>query len=154
MEANLAAALSGVFSGAGGESGREGTAGGDGEIGAAAERFESSYDVDQGAGAAGAEAGGAGLVGGEEGGMWPDATAESQFLADQRAQGVAVVPISAAVAAEIADEAAPKSLPPLNELVQRLPQEVRDILDELFRARFTTVRRVQAKSLKEIVAKS
>jgi hypothetical protein len=34
------------------------------------------------------------------------------------------------------------TLPPLDELVARIPAPVREILDDLFRARFTTVRRV------------
>ena len=46
-------------------------------------------------------------------------------------------------------EEAVKKLPPLEELVQRIPAETRDLLDELFRARFTTVRRVRKSDLKQ-----
>jgi hypothetical protein len=39
-------------------------------------------------------------------------------------------------------------LPPLDELVKRIPPEVRETLEDLFRARFVTVKRVPKKALK------
>jgi hypothetical protein len=39
-------------------------------------------------------------------------------------------------------------LPPLEELVARVPAGVRAALDDLFRAKFTTVRRITPESLK------
>jgi hypothetical protein len=36
----------------------------------------------------------------------------------------------------------------MEELVKRIPSESRDLLDELFRAKFTGVKRVPAKALK------
>jgi hypothetical protein len=58
-----------------------------------------------------------------------------------------VRPVAAAVA-DATDEPAPKALPPLDELVKRIPAEVRDTLEELFRARFVTVKRLPKKALK------
>ena len=47
-------------------------------------------------------------------------------------------------------DAEPKTaLPSLDELVSRVPAEVREVLDELFRARFTAVRRMPARALKQ-----
>jgi hypothetical protein len=37
----------------------------------------------------------------------------------------------------------------LDELVNRIPQATRDLMDELFRARFITVRRMPKSALKE-----
>jgi hypothetical protein len=45
-------------------------------------------------------------------------------------------------------EEPPLKLPPLEGLVGRIPPGVRDALDELFRAKFTLVRRVPPSSLK------
>lgn len=42
----------------------------------------------------------------------------------------------------------PKALPPLDELVKRIPPAVRESLEDLFRARFVTVKRVPARALK------
>lgn len=39
-------------------------------------------------------------------------------------------------------------LPPMDDLVQRIPMPTRDLLDELFRARFVTVKRVPISALK------
>jgi hypothetical protein len=59
---------------------------------------------------------------------------------------------SAAAATETADaaeEAEPKgALPPLDELVNKIPAAVRDTLEELFRAKFVTVKRVPKKAFK------
>ena len=40
-------------------------------------------------------------------------------------------------------------LPALDELVQRLSPETRELLDDLFRAKFVTVRRVPKQALKD-----
>jgi hypothetical protein len=45
-------------------------------------------------------------------------------------------------------EEPPPKLPPLEGLVGRIPPGVRDALDELFRAKFTLVRRVPPSALK------
>jgi len=73
---------------------------------------------------------------------WPGMADEASFLAEQRGQGI--VP-PAGVANEPTDLS---PLPSLDELVQRIPAEARAALDDLFRAKFTSVRRVSKKSLK------
>ena len=76
---------------------------------------------------------------------WPDDAAESSFLAEARERGEVVVPKKAEDATE---EAETSPMPPLNELVERIPAEVREVLDDLFRARFVTVKRVPKRALK------
>lgn len=79
---------------------------------------------------------------------WPtDEAGESSFLADARNRGESLVPLRSAMPKEEA-EADTAPLPPLDDLVQRIPAEVRDLLEELYRVKFTTVRRVPAKALK------
>jgi hypothetical protein len=73
-----------------------------------------------------------------------DELAESAFRAEARERGEAIVPI-AARPAEM-EEKGP--LPPLDSLVQRIPADVRETLEELFRAKFVKVRHVPAKALK------
>jgi hypothetical protein len=73
---------------------------------------------------------------------WPGVTDEASFLADQRVQGI--IP-PAGPASEPTDLS---PLPSLEELVQRIPVEARVALDDLFRAKFSGVRRVSKKSLK------
>jgi hypothetical protein len=80
---------------------------------------------------------------------WPDETAETAFLAEAHDRGEIVVPAKARE--EIPDETDAKELPTLDELVQRIPAEVRDVLDDLFRAKFTKVRRIPARALKSQV---
>jgi hypothetical protein len=74
-----------------------------------------------------------------------DEMAESAFRAEARARGEPVVPVKAQEAEAV--ESGP--LPPLDELVKRIPPEVREVLDELFRAKFVTVKRVPERALKE-----
>jgi hypothetical protein len=73
--------------------------------------------------------------------------AESSFLAEARDRGERVAP--AKPSEDVVDEMEKKPLPPLDELVNRIPAEVREALDDLFRVRFTTVRRVPRRALKE-----
>lgn len=73
-----------------------------------------------------------------------DEAAESAFLAEAKDRGEAVVPKPAA---EV-EEGNPKALPPLDELVKKIPPEVRDALEDLFRARFVSVKRFPKKALK------
>lgn len=79
--------------------------------------------------------------------MWPDESAEAAYLADARAQGESGegVPAEGPKARE-QNEAKP--LPTLDELVARVPADARELLDDLFRARFTSVRRVRPEELK------
>jgi hypothetical protein len=46
------------------------------------------------------------------------------------------------------DDEAKDELPPIEELVKRLRPEVQETLDELFRARWTDVKRIQQGVLK------
>ena len=77
---------------------------------------------------------------------WPDETAESAFRSEARERGEPVV--ASRVASEVTQEVDTGPLPPLEELVRRLPPQVRETLDDLFRARFVTVRRVPERALK------
>jgi hypothetical protein len=85
----------------------------------------------------------------EGGSVWPDEAAESAFLAEARTNGEppTVIPTGTAEPEE-ENEADGRKLPPLDDLVKRIPPEVREVLDDLFRAKFTAVRRVPKKSLK------
>mgnify|MGYP001546513336 CR=1 FL=1 len=76
--------------------------------------------------------------------VWPDANAEAAFMAEARERGEPV----ATVPAETIEETPTTNLPPLDELVKRLPPEVRETLDDLFRAKFIAVRRVPKGALK------
>jgi hypothetical protein len=76
---------------------------------------------------------------------WPGTADEAEFLAEQRVQGIVPPAATAGLASEATDLS---PLPSLEELVQRIPVEARAALDDLFRAKFTGVRRVSKKSLK------
>jgi hypothetical protein len=81
----------------------------------------------------------------DESSPWPGMADEASFLADQRGQGI-VQPVATAGSANEPTDLSP--LPSLEELVQRIPAEARAALDDLFRAKFSGVRRVSKKSLK------
>lgn len=83
----------------------------------------------------------------EDGSPGFDAAAESAFLAEARERGETVSRAPAAVNGE-AEENGGKPLPRLDELVNRIPENVRAALDDLFRARFVTVKRFPKKALK------
>jgi hypothetical protein len=77
-----------------------------------------------------------------------DEIAESAFLADARERGETIavaVPPAANVDVEEDDS---KGLPKLEELMKRIPAEVLESLEDLFRARFVTVRRIPKRLLK------
>ncbi|MSU69965.1 MAG: hypothetical protein EXS39_04165 [Opitutaceae bacterium] len=80
--------------------------------------------------------------------VWPDEAAEAAFLTDARERGDRTDP-AVTSAAEAMEETDTQGLPPLEELVKRIPPGVRDALDDFFRAKFTSVRRVPKKALKE-----
>ena len=82
--------------------------------------------------------------------VFPDEETETAMRSELRERGEAVE-----AKPSRASEAEPATpLPPLDQLVGRLKPEVREVLDELFRARFTGVRRVPAQALKEPVARA
>ncbi len=78
----------------------------------------------------------------------PTEAEEAAYLAEQgpTVVGVAQVPSGGSDAVE--PEEAPAKLPAIEDLVQRIPAETREALDELFRARFVRVQRVPGKALK------
>jgi hypothetical protein len=82
----------------------------------------------------------------EDTNVWPDEAAEAAFLAEARDRGEPVRTAPASVAT--AEENGTKELPRLDDLVKRIPPEARELLDDLFRARFTAVRRVKKTDLK------
>lgn len=83
----------------------------------------------------------------------PSEGEEASFLAEQRiASGVALPPTRAGGANGAEDDPA-TSLPPLEDLVSRIPAPTRALLDELFRAKFVTVRRVPKSALKSAPAR-
>ena len=79
---------------------------------------------------------------GGEGGEEADATRLPERHAgdDSEAQVTSMVTAS--------DDEAKDDLPPVEELVKRLPPEVLATLDELFRASWTKVKRIQPGALK------
>jgi len=78
---------------------------------------------------------------------WPDESAESAMLSELRSRGEPAMPAPAAT--EAVEETDPKNLPSLDELVQRIPAGVREVVDDLFRAKFVRVTRVPKQALKE-----
>lgn len=68
---------------------------------------------------------------------WPDESAEASFLSEAAARGGAPAhPSDGNAALVIGDK-----LPPLDELVKKVPAGVLGLLDDLFRAKFTGVRK-------------
>ena len=86
----------------------------------------------------------------EEGPVWPDEAAESAMRAEVTARGETLNSKAAREAAEAAAEAAAekKNLPKLDDLIERIPADVRDTLEDLFRAKFVKVARTPKKALK------
>ncbi len=104
---------------------------------------------DEGAGVPANSANGADVEEAVEGGKnegWPDEAAETAFRAEAKERGEPEMPVMAPV--EATEETDTKGLPALEELVKKIPAESRELMDELFRAKFTGVKRVPAKALK------
>jgi hypothetical protein len=96
---------------------------------------------------------GASHGGDESAPVGPSESEEAAFLAEQSEQGYAPPrPASAANGKEPgageADTAEKTPLPPLDDLVNRIPEATRQLMDELFRAKFVTVKRVPKSALK------
>ena len=72
--------------------------------------------------------------------MGPSAAEESVILAEQ-SQTEALSAQPAAFSPD-SEEASAAPLPPLEDLVKRIPPKTRAAMDELFRANFVTVKRV------------
>lgn len=93
---------------------------------------------------------GTGAPGDEGAPVGPTDGEEAAFLAEQREQGDrAPSGVRAANGASASSEPENDTpLPPLDELVSRIPAATRQLMDELFRARFVTVKRVPPSALK------
>jgi hypothetical protein len=88
---------------------------------------------------------------GEENAPWPGEADEAAFLAGSPAGAVVSAPAGpegGKLEAENGNGGKKPALPPLEELVARVPAEARAVLDELFRAKFTTVRWVREQDYK------
>ena len=86
-----------------------------------------------------------GLPASESTNVWPDEAAEAAFLAETRGTEQSV---GLRREAPVHEEPVVAPLPKLDELVNRIPAESRELLEELFRAKFTTVRRIKQSDLK------
>jgi hypothetical protein len=85
-----------------------------------------------------------------EAGEWPDEAVESAMRAEQREreeQQPTQIPAGSADPA-VLDVAPVEPLPSLEAVIEQIPAEVRATLEELFRARFTSVQRVSPSVLK------
>ena len=74
----------------------------------------------------------------------PSSEEEAAFLAQEREMGI-VTP------ALMHTESPPEekgSLPPMEDLVKRIPMPARDLMEELFRAKYITVKRMPQSALK------
>lgn len=81
--------------------------------------------------------------------VWPDEASEAAFLSEQNASPERGAPAAEARAqAKEEPEEAKAPLPRLDELVKRISPEARELLDDLFRAKFVSVRRVPKQALK------
>lgn len=78
--------------------------------------------------------------------LWPDESAETAFLAERSPAGEQAPPVASRPASAPPGEK--EVLPPLEDLLPRIPAEALAALDEHFRARFTGVRRVPREALK------
>ena len=73
----------------------------------------------------------------------PSAEEEAAFLAQEREGGVLS---SSPLPVESPEEKG--ELPPMEDLVKRIPAPARELMEELFRARFVTVKRMPKAALK------
>ena len=74
----------------------------------------------------------------------PTSDEEAAFLAQEREMGIVTPALMHA-------ESPPEekgSLPPMEDLVKRIPMPARDLMEELFRAKFITVKRIPQSALK------
>jgi hypothetical protein len=74
----------------------------------------------------------------------PSSEEEAAFLAQEREMGN-VTPVLMLVEKAPAERG---ELPPMEDLVKRIPMPTRDLLEELFRAKFVTVKRLPRSALK------
>ncbi len=86
----------------------------------------------------------------DDGPKWPDEVAESGMRAEVANRGETLSSKAAREAAEALAEAAAekRNLPPIDDLINQIPVEVRDTLEDLFRVKFIKVARAPKKALK------
>ncbi len=77
---------------------------------------------------------------------WPDDAVESAFLAEAKERGEIVAPPKPAE--DAGEDEDPKAMPGVTDLVAKIPPNIRDALEDLFRAKFVRVVRVPKKALK------
>lgn len=87
-------------------------------------------------------------VGEDEGAPAGPSLDEEMALQAEENGDVVAVPVTLPTVPEEADPAPRGELPAMDELIKRIPAEVQDTLDELFRAKFVKVERVAKKHLK------
>ncbi len=74
----------------------------------------------------------------------PSSEEEAAFLAQEQEMGIVTPALMHA-------ESPPEEkgdLPPMDDLVKRIPMPTRDLMEELFRAKFITVKRIPQSALK------
>lgn len=76
--------------------------------------------------------------------MGPSSEEEAAFLAQEREMGI----VTPALSHEESPPEDKGELPPMEDLVKRIPAPARDLMEELFRARFVTVKRLPKSVLK------
>jgi hypothetical protein len=86
----------------------------------------------------------------EDGPVWPSEAAESAFIGEEKDQGRIVPRAGVQTLRQAAADAetALGPLPSLDALIARIPAEARETLEDLFRVKFTGVRRVSKDALK------
>lgn len=94
-------------------------------------------------------AGGAPAEAGDADMEWPDDTEESAFLSESASRGEPAAPLAGRAAIQVTGD----KLPALDELVAKVPPQVAALLDELFRAKFTGVRKIAEVSAAAAVTK-
>ncbi len=75
----------------------------------------------------------------------PGEVEETAFLAEQ---GTTSPPKPMPVVATAQDSATDAPIPPMDELIHRIPPAARELIDQLFRAKFITVKRMPVSAFK------
>ena len=75
----------------------------------------------------------------------PSAEEEAAFLSSERESGV----VAAAFPAVVGVEDDKGDLPPMEDLVKRIPASTRELMQQLFRTHFVTVKRIPKSALKQ-----
>lgn len=110
-------------------------------------RAEAASNESNGGGRPAAAAGDDGAMSDDDGTPWPDEVMEAAEVA-RVAEQAGEAPAGRPRRTVAMEDAGAPPLPKLDELIHRIPATVRETLDELFRAKFTAVRRVPEAVLK------